>query len=531
MLQVMTPAPAPRTAFPGPVPTPVDRRAARAGTVSVAVGALLWACAAGVGAAALLGTPVGIGPLRVAGHVVTGWRGDRLAGLLGLLVTTVGLVVTSFATRYLHGDRRSRRFFVLVPATVVAVLLMVGATTLVGFAAGWTLSELGVLGLVGLHRPAPGAVAAHRSTARAFALGDAALWASVVVVVVTWGNLDLGLAVHRLPVAAGHGGAVAALAVLVPVAVAARCALAPLSRWLPATLAAPTPVSAFLHAGLVNAGGILLVRLAPVTGGSGIVLWPVFLLGACTVLAAGAAALVEPSVKGTLVRSTSAQMGFMVACCGMGWYVAAVLHLVAHGLYKSTLFLGSGAAVAARSDGRLAPPRATGRPWVRAAAALLGPALAVGWAWTHAGPVPADHQLAGVAVLGWMTAAWLTWGWLGRLTSPGGSVAVVVAMSVVAGTYVLAARAVGALLAPSVAAVPAGAVPAWVALAAVAVLAALAVAVRLPGPRRSALGRRAWVLASGVSRPRPAPVTLRRAPTARGVPVPAAAPAPCEVAA
>jgi len=519
MLQAMTAAAATsRTAFPSVEPTQDDRRAMRSGTVSVAVGALLWAGAAAVCAAALAGSPVGVGPLRLAGHAVSGWRGDRLAALLGLLVTTVGLVVTSFATRYLTGDRRARRFVVLVPATVAAVLVMVGATTILGFAVGWTLSELGVLGLVGLHRPGRDAVAAHRTTARAFALGDAALWASVVVVVSTWGNLDLGEAVRRPPVAAGHGGAVAALAVLLPVAVAARCALAPLSRWLPATLAAPTPVSAFLHAGLVNAGGILLVRLAPVTGGSGVVLWPVFLLGAATVLTAGAAALVEPSVKGTLVRSTSAQMGFMVACCGLGWYVAALLHLVAHGLYKSTLFLGSGAAVAGRTDGRLAPPRAEGRQWARACASLLGPALAVAWAWTHAGPAPGHHQLAGVALLGWATAAWLTWGWLGRLTSPGWSVAVVAGVSAGVGAYVLAARWVGSLLAPSVAAVPADAVPPWVGLAGVAVLAVLAVAVRRPRVRHSALGRRAWVLAAGVSRPRPVPVIRRLVPASPGVP-------------
>jgi len=524
MLQTMTPAATTtRTAFPAVEPTPYDRRGMRSGTVSVVVVALLWAAAAAVCATALAGTPVEVGPLRLAGHVVSGWRGDRLAALLGLLVTTVGLVVTSFATRYLQGDRAARRFFLLVPATVAAVLLMVGATTVVGFALGWTLSELGVLGLVGLHRPGRDAVTAHRTTARAFALGDVALWASVVVVVSTWGNLDLGAAVRRAPVTTGHTGAVAALAVLLPLAVAARCALAPLSRWLPATLAAPTPVSAFLHAGLVNAGGILLVRLAPVTGGAGVVLWPVFVLGAATVLAAGASAMVEPSVKGTLVRSTSAQMGFMVACCGLGWYVAAILHLVAHGLYKSTLFLGSGGAVAGRTDGRLAPPRAVGRPWARAAAALLGPAVAVGWAWTHAGPAPGHHQLAGVALLGWLTAAWLTWGWLGRLTSPGWSAAVVLGVSAGAGAYVLAARWVGSLVAPSVSTVPAGAVSPWVGLAAVVVLAGLAVAVRRPRVRGSALGRRAWVAAAGVSRPRPATTGRRLEPVSSGVPVPAPA--------
>jgi len=119
-------------------------------------------------------------------------------------------------------------------------------------------------------------------------------------------------------------------------------------------------------------------------------------------------------------------------------------------------------------------------------------------------------QLAGVALLGWATAAWALWGWLGRLSTPGWSAAVVVGASAAAGGYVLVARGLGALLAPSVSAVPAGAVPGAVGLAAVVVLGALTVAVRDPRVRTGALGRRAWVLASGVGRT-PAPSGATRA--------------------
>lgn len=517
------PGPPSAIAFRPPVPTNDDRRRARAGAVSVAVAAVLWVTASGVLVAALAGTPLVIAPVRIAGHVVTGWRGDRLAGLLGLLVTTVGLVISCFATRYLQGDRRAARAFALVPITVIAVLLMAGASSVVGFALGWTLSELGVLSLIGLHRPGRPSVVAHRQAARAFALGDAALWAGVLVVVRTWGNLDLSAALHHPPRLAGHAAAVCALAVLVPVAVAARCALAPCSRWLATSLAAPTPVSAFLHAGLVNGGGILLVRFAPVTGRSAVTLWPIFVLGAATVLVSGAAATVEPSVKGSLVRSTSAQMGFMVACCGLGWYVAAVLHLVAHGLYKSTLFLGSGGAVGQRTDARHAPPVVRGRTWARAGAAVAGPGVAVVWAWSLSGAGGGHRQLAGVAVLGWATAAWLVWGWMGRLTSAGWSSAVVLGVSAAAGAYVLAARAVGGLLAPAVSDVPPAAVPPWIGLIAVLVLAGLALAVRHPRLRHGALAHRAWVAAAGVARPRVAPVARRTLGSVGGAEVAAGA--------
>ena len=504
MLRLLT---APADPRPSPTalhllpPAATARSTVRAGRLSLALVAVLWIGAVGAACSSLAGHPVTVGPLHVGHGAVPVWRADRLAVVLALLVTTVALVVTSFATRYLRDDRRAVRFFVLVPATVAATLLLAGATTIVGLAAGWSLSGLGVLALVGLHRPSPGAAAGHRATRRAFLVGDAALWAAVVVVLAGWGDVDLQRSAARPDVSAGHGAALVALAVLVPVAVAARCGLAPFGRWLPGSLAAPTPVSAFLHAGLVNAGGILLVRLAPLTGGSHVFGAVVFVLGATTVGLAGASAMTEPSVKGTLVRSTSAQMGFMVACCGLGWYVAAVLHLVAHGLYKSTLLLGSGGAVAARTAERAAPPRSARRRAATAAAALVGPAVAVGWALSRLGDVPDRAPLVAAAVLGWATAAAVLAGALWRLASPGTRAVAVAVVSALAGAYVVVVRSLATLLSPAVPGIPAGAVPAAAGIAALTALAALTAVVRHPRLSRTTFGRRAWVTAAGFGRP------------------------------
>ena len=146
------------------------------------------------------------------------------------------------------------------------------------------------------------------------------------------------------------------LGILVVVAALSRSAQFPFHRWLPATLAAPTPVSALLHAGVVNAGGILLIRLAPLSRRE-VAQALTIAAGAATMVYGATIMLVKPDVKGALAHSTTAQMGFMILTCGLGLWAAAVIHLVAHGFYKSTLFLSSGSAVAAPPRGeRCRPP-------------------------------------------------------------------------------------------------------------------------------------------------------------------------------
>jgi len=461
------------TAFHLPdVPVQVARNERR-GRAALALIVILWAFTGALLIVATVGDPTG--------STGTFWfRFDRLFAVLGLLVTTVGGVVTAYGMRYLRGDGRAGRFFMTVPATVAAALVMVSAMNLVAFAIGWTLSEIGVVLLVGMYRPEAQAVRATRATIRAFVFGDAALWASVVVVCVTWGNLDFHAMLLRPPVVAGHTASEVLLAVLVPVAVAARCALLPFARWLPSTLAAPTPVSAFLHAGLVNAGGFLLVRIAPLFGQLRLGEWIVFLVGGVTVVMATAAMNVEPTVKGSLVRSTSAQMGFMVACCGLGWYTAAVLHLVAHGLYKATLFLGSGSAVLQHAEGRRTPPSVASSRRLLQAVSILAPGVAIIWAMLFIGPVAGRDQLWGIAVLGWATASRMAWGWTRRLSTSGTAIAVIAGLSAASSGYVFLAWALGRFLSPSIAGVSGTVVPVAAGAVVVALLAALTVVSRLP---------------------------------------------------
>jgi NAD(P)H-quinone oxidoreductase subunit 5 len=499
------------TSFQLPEVSPSLGRSERTGQAALGVIVAFWLIYAGLLVASTVGHPVA--------STATFWlRFDRLAAVLGLLVTTVGAVATGYGMRYLRGDRRAGRFFVAVTATVAAALAMVSASNLVTFSIGWTLSEVGVVVLVGLYRPERRAQEATRATILAFAFGDAALWAAVIVVVASWGNLDFHAMNLHPPAMAGHGMAEALLTILIPLAVAARCALLPFARWLPATLAAPTPVSAFLHAGLVNAGGILLVRLAPLFGQARLGGVVVFVLGSVSVVVATAAMTVESTVKGSLVRSTSAQMGFMVACCGLGWYTAAVIHLVAHGLYKATLFLGSGSAVFQHAERRRTPPPLDSFRRVLVMASVIAPAAAIIWAMLVVGPVAGRGQLWGIAVLGWVTAARMAWGWTRRLSSSGVGGAVIVILSGASAAYVLFAWALGQYHAPAIAGIPTEAAPVAAGLAVVILLGMLSAVSRSSVLEGNRMVQRMWVWAMWFGRP-----PAYRMGTARSLPASAGA--------
>lgn len=116
----------------------------------------------------------------------------------------------------------------------------------------------------------------------------------------------------------------------------------PLHVWLPNSLYAPTPVHALLHAGIINAGGFLINRLAPLYGLSPATLHVAFLIGMLTAILGASMMLAQNDIKKTLGFSTIGQMGYMIMECGLGAFALAVFHLIAHGIFKATVFLNCG---------------------------------------------------------------------------------------------------------------------------------------------------------------------------------------------
>src|SRR5699024_465535 len=128
-------------------------------------------------------------------------------------------------------------------------------------------------------------------------------------------------------------------------AVIARTALMPVHGWLTQVMEAPTPVSALLHAGVVNLGGYVLVFFAPLLAVSITARWLLVVFGRVSAVVGGLVLLTRVSQKVHLAWATIAQMGFMLLECGLGLYLLAALHLLGHSLYKAHNFLAASMAV------------------------------------------------------------------------------------------------------------------------------------------------------------------------------------------
>ena len=287
------------------------------------------------------------------GAAIIGLTADRVGAILLLLTSLVGLVVQSFASRSLIGDPRAVRFHALAAVLASATSLVGIAATGSGLLVAWVATSVTLVALLGHKEPWPAAVRSQRLTARTFLIGDMALVVGLVIAIVTVGDIDLrNVGSDAVALDAESIGSLSVLTIValcLVIAGVARSALVPLHGWLPTTLAAPTPVSALLHAGVINGAGVLLIRFSPVFASSVSAMTLAFVLGIATALFATAVMLVRTDVKGGLVWSTAGQMGFMVVQLGVGAFAAALFHIVGHALYKAAMFLGAGGAIAAHS--------------------------------------------------------------------------------------------------------------------------------------------------------------------------------------
>jgi len=277
---------------------------------------------------------------------------DRLAAVMMVLITGVSLVIHVYSQRYMQGERDFVRFFSLLGLLTFVLLSLVASGNLFWLAVWWHAVTWLLRALLAFHRTRPAARAAGNTTLWVQGIGDMALLLAGLLTYRAFGTLDLQdlfRAIHSSPAPAIWAGtafeldSVTAITLIAVLAIMTKSAQFPFHVWLSGTIEAPTPVSAMLHAGIVNAGGFLVNRLAPLYGAAPASLHLMFLIGGLTALIGAATMLTQPSIKRTLVYSTMGQMGYMIMECGLGAFALAVFHLCAHGLFKATLFLNSGA--------------------------------------------------------------------------------------------------------------------------------------------------------------------------------------------
>jgi NADH:ubiquinone oxidoreductase subunit 5 (subunit L)/multisubunit Na+/H+ antiporter MnhA subunit len=314
--------------------------------------------------------------------------------LLLALVVGMGSLVLLYANRNLRFEAYRRRFTVVGGSLVAASAALVVADDLLVVAAAWVATSILTVALIETG-PADGTVRRAVRARRSFAIGDAAVLVAVGTLVASSGSTSLDSVDQAGPIALAVAGT------LLVVAAAARCASGPFVRWLPDSLGAPTPSSALLHAGVVNGGAILLIKVAPATAGTLPAAVLAVAVGAVTCAIGLAVGRTRPDVKGQLAWSTIAQMSFTLVLCGLGLHIAAGLHLVAHGFFKGTRFLGSGGTVRQVVRARRAPLAPHGRAVPAFAVAGLGIAGIATAATLAAAGADLHGNLAVAAVLAW----------------------------------------------------------------------------------------------------------------------------------
>ncbi len=302
------------------------------GAALIAGFALALAVATGIGIA-VKGT-LATGTIGVAG-VGVGFYVDTLAAIMFALVAFVGLIVVLYSRNYLDGDRGQARFTKWLCLTLAAVLLLIVSGNLFQFALAWIATSLGLNKLLLFYPERQSAVLAARKKFLVSRLGDLCLIAAMVLLHQAFGSLDYAVlfaGAEAMRLGGDIPAVIHAVALLLVVAALLKSAQFPLHGWLTEVMETPTPVSALLHAGVINAGGFLVLRLADVISLSAPSMESVVML-------------TQTSVKVSLAYSTIAQMGFMMLQCGLGAFAAALLHIVAHSLYKAHAFLASGSVI------------------------------------------------------------------------------------------------------------------------------------------------------------------------------------------
>jgi len=314
---------------------------------AVAAGAASLVLAVIAGAAVALSGPLKTDILGVSG-IGFGLYLDALSAIMFVLVAFVGVIVIRYSRNYLDGDPGQGRFIKWLCLTLAAVLLLIISGNLFQFALAWIATSVSLNKLLLFYPERPSAVLAARKKFLASRLSDLCLFVAIVLLYQTFGSLDYAplFSGAAAMLAAGVApNAINVVAGLLVVAALLKSAQFPLHGWLTEVMETPTPVSALLHAGVINAGGFLVLRFAGVISLSTPSLEVLVIVGGLTALFGSVVMLTQTSIKVSLAYSTIAQMGFMMLQCGLGAFSAALLHIVAHSLYKAHAFLSSGSVI------------------------------------------------------------------------------------------------------------------------------------------------------------------------------------------
>ncbi|MBC7755888.1 MAG: NADH-quinone oxidoreductase subunit L [Bdellovibrio sp.] len=315
----------------------------------------------------------------ILNHIVRFMRVESLSLIMLCLITIVALVIIRFSKNYLNQEPREMQYQYWFMLTLASVSVVITSNHFVIFCMAWIGISVSLHQLLMFYPNRPRAALAAHKKFLISRLADVCVITGIALLyhlhhtffiseVLTYYQLALQQPMQP----ANHLSQLAA--VMFAIAAMLKCAQLPLHGWLMQVMEAPTPVSALLHAGIINMGGFLMILLSPLILQSLIAQWLLLIVGGITAIVASLIMMTRISIKVMLAWSTCAQMGFMLLECGLGLYELALLHLIAHSFYKAYTFLSSGDAVRHYLQENLAKshvaPTASPRPlqWLTASA-------------------------------------------------------------------------------------------------------------------------------------------------------------------
>lgn len=313
-----------------------------AGGVALAALLMVWLCYPAVAAGEVLRAEIPWVPELGLDLVL---RMDGFASVFAVMITGIGFLVVLYARYYMSAEDPVPRFFAFLLAFMGAMMGLVLSGNLIQLVFFWELTSLFSFLLIGYWQHSAAARDGARMALTVTATGGLALFAGVLVLGHITGSYDLDRVLAAGDAVREHPLYLVALG-LILVGALTKSAQFPFHFWLPQAMAAPTPVSAYLHsATLVKAGIFLMARLWPVLAGTDAWFWTVSTAGLATLLLGAYVAIFQHDMKALLAYSTISHLGLITLLLGLNSelaMVAAIFHTLNHATFKASLFMAAG---------------------------------------------------------------------------------------------------------------------------------------------------------------------------------------------
>ena len=276
---------------------------------------------------------------------------DQLSICFVLLITGVGTLIHIYSIAYMSHDLDRRRFFAYLNLFIAAMLLLVLGDSYLNLYVGWEGVGLASYLLIGFWNQKPAYATAAKKAFVANRVGDVGLSLAIMIAFATFGDVTFsGIKEH-----AEHASStqLTAIGLMLLLAACGKSAQFPLQSWLGDVMAGPTPVSALIHAAtMVTAGVYLIARSNFIFDQAPIAQLMVLVIGGITLLFGAIIGTAKDDIKKALAASTMSQIGYMILATGLGpiGYAFAIMHLLTHGFFKASMFLGAGSVMHGMKD-------------------------------------------------------------------------------------------------------------------------------------------------------------------------------------